>query len=85
MTVNDMLSKLRTEKRIEFRNEGNREICVASSTSEGIDPYLNREIIQWYPYNAQLMGKADIVIIMENESEETMVYCGDGTFERIKK
>lgn len=49
MTLNDMIKFLRKTCDIEIRDHDNYRICETSSDSKGVIPYLNYEIIEWFP------------------------------------
>lgn len=49
MTLNDMIKNLRKNCAIAIRDHDNFRICENSSNSKGVIPYLNYEIIEWFP------------------------------------
>ena len=73
MKVQDMIDTLRMPKRFEIRDSENNEICVTSSDSDGVLPYLDRTVKQWFPY--RLTGAilnlrdAEICILLEDKEE----------------
>ena len=75
MKVKEMIELLRVDEKIEFRNEDNREICITNSNSEGMAPYLERDVLEWFPYNAQLLNKANLVIILKNKIDYGLGQC----------
>lgn len=61
MTVEEMVKSLKTERRIEFRNDSGNTICVADSDSEGIEPYKDRDVTKWFPVKGAIMTNVDLV------------------------
>ena len=48
MKVREMSDDLKYPIRIAFKNADDNLICIAESNSEGTEPYLEREIVEWY-------------------------------------
>ena len=70
MKVKDFLELLRFPIRIEIRNEDNINICYTSSDLEGIKPYLEREIAEWFPSVASAPMRWDVCILLKDEAEK---------------
>lgn len=88
MKLRDILNLLEGDCVIALRNEGNLNavcpdpntlICMTMSNSEGVDPYLDRELKSW-----GLTSKtnhdtiADLVIVLKNKTvePENILYNG---------
>lgn len=70
MKVRELTSIIRVNKRVEIRDEDGYEICVTNADSKGIEPYLEREITQWFP-NCSIVDKADFVIYLKEAADGT--------------
>lgn len=72
MKVKEMISTLHHTVRVEFRDEDGYEICEADTDSAGMEPYLEREVSQWFPYYGRtlLQNKANFVIFLKEAADE---------------
>lgn len=73
MKVKEMVNTLRITSEIEFRNSENYTICKAKSDSEGVNPYLEREVIEWFVFSKTiptLKVNSDICLILEDEEKK---------------
>lgn len=54
MKIIDMLITLRTApyERIEVRDLEGNEICTCPANSEGLNPYKDFDVIEWFPHGA---------------------------------
>ena len=48
ITLGKVIDLLRITATIEIRNEENMMICICRSDSQGIDPYRNMNVIEWF-------------------------------------
>ena len=71
MIVKEMLEKLRIPVTIEFRDRENNFVCLTQSNVDGVKPYENRKVSEWFVFSKQLRTteKLDICISMEDEDE----------------
>ena len=67
MTLRDMISTLRTSERVEIRNEDGYEILTCGTESRGLEPYLDCQVIDWFPHPAPF-AKCDFTVSIK-ESE----------------
>lgn len=69
MKVGEMVDLLRMPKVIEFRDSNNNMICITSSDSQGVKPYREKDVDQWFPFIKQLQigTNADICILLKEE------------------
>ena len=70
MTVKDLVNICRDNCTILFRNEEGFNICSTEIGSEGVKPYLNREILQWLVFSKENRERADICFYLKDEEEE---------------
>ena len=70
MTVKDLVNICRDNYTILFRNEEGFNICSTEICSEGVKPYLNREILQWLVFSKENRERADICFYLKDEEEE---------------
>lgn len=70
MTVKDLVDICRDRCTILFRNEEGFNICSTEIFSEGVKPYLNREILQWIIFSKEHRERADVCFYLKNEEEE---------------
>lgn len=74
MKLADFLKYLEHPVIVKLENESNKIICFTLTDSEGIEPYLNREIISWRIPNLTLECenlKADLCIKLFDKRERT--------------
>lgn len=69
MRLGDMLHTLRIECTIAIRDKDNIEICTCNTNSKGIDPYVNCEVVEWYPAVFSTAIGADFVVLLEDTDE----------------
>ena len=56
MRLGDMTYSLRIPCLIEIRDKDNTKICTCGTDSKGIDPYVNYEVVEWFP---NIFGETD--------------------------
>ena len=62
MTLKDMIDRLRHPQHIEIRNAENNTICCCGTHSEGVLPYIDREVIEWFAGHQPGMDSVDFVV-----------------------
>ena len=78
MTVGEFINKARMEQKIEFRDEDGRTICQAESTSAGINPYVDYEILEWFtPTRPPIHSLIGIDIVLYIKKIEYFKYLGE--------
>lgn len=80
MKLENFLKYLEHPAIVELENESNKIICITLTDSEGIEPYLNREIISWRMPNLTLEChniKADLCIKLF-DANKRITYYADG-------
>ena len=48
MKVKEFISNLETVELIDVRDKEYKSICLAYSDTKGLDPYMDKEVINWY-------------------------------------
>ena len=69
MTVKDLVDICRDRCTILFCNEEGFNICSTEIFSEGVKPYLNREILQWIIFSKEHRERADVCFYLKDEEE----------------
>lgn len=69
MTVRNLIYSCRDNCTILFRNEEGFNICSTEIRSEGVKPYLDREILQWFIFSKENRERADICFYLKDEEE----------------
>jgi hypothetical protein len=64
MKLKDMIRTLRTQERVEIRDEEGYEIITCQSDSKGIAPYLECEVAEWFPHAAPF-AKCDFTVYIK--------------------
>lgn len=71
MTLKDYIKNLENPASITIENEEMEFICITITSSEGIKPYLNREVSSW-----RLPGmegnprmRSDLIFVLKNEHD----------------
>ena len=58
MLLKEFLEKLKfQDKEIEINDENGESICKAYANSRGVQPYLNYEVVQWFPYKESIWNR----------------------------
>lgn len=70
MTVKDMVEKLRMPKMVEIRDHANYFICTCKTESKGITPYLENEVIEWFPFDDSVFYGPNFCILINDEVED---------------
>jgi hypothetical protein len=70
MTVKDMVEKLRMSKLVEIRDHANFFICICKTDSKGITPYLENEVIEWFPFGESDFYGPNFCILINDEVED---------------
>jgi hypothetical protein len=52
---------------ISIRDKDNMAICSCKTDSKGVDPYINCEVVEWFPGGS--ITAADIVVLIDLEDE----------------
>lgn len=64
MTVREYILKLETVELIDVRDKEYKPICLAYSDTKGLDPYMDKEVINWY--KATNGGQVDRCILIDD-------------------
>ncbi len=68
MKVREMIDGLKFPCKMAIENADEQMICLTVSNSEGIEPYLDREVLEWYlPNPITSIRDADIILILKNK------------------
>ena len=62
-----MLHILRIECTISIRDRDNIGICTCTTNSKGVDPYINCEVVEWFPSVASKCIGSDMVVLIDLE------------------
>lgn len=65
MKVAELIGRLSRSFNIEFRDSNDKYICDTKSTSKGIEPYLEYDVLKWYP--AMTISNTFICILLEDK------------------
>lgn len=63
MKVKDFINLLRTETRVEIRR-GNNFLCLTKTDCEGVTPYLDEKINNWF------VDRGGVSVVIDLEEEE---------------
>ena len=66
MKLSDFLFFLKKDVRISLLDKNNKEICKCTSSSKGILPYREKNVIEWNPVKG-VYTDADLIIIIDDE------------------
>lgn len=69
MKFGDMLHTLRTRCKIEIRDKENTGVCICQSDSKGVDPYINYDVVEWFPATDSTLCVGDLVVILDLEED----------------
>ena len=69
MRLGDILRILRFEINIEIRDKDNNSICICNTNSKGVDPYVNYEVVNWFPVIMNTTS-ADVVFLIDLEDAD---------------
>ena len=64
LLLKHLIETLRIDHWIEIRGEDNYELFNCRSNSQALEPYLDREVIQWFAYDNR-----KIVVLIGEEDE----------------
>lgn len=68
--LRDLVYRLRIKPlKVEIRNEFNIQICICKCDSEGVLPYLDREVLEWFP-SQNLIKESDFVVLIKDSDKE---------------
>lgn len=68
MKVKEMIDGLKYPRKIGIKNADENLICLTVSNLEGMEPYLDREVLEWYPTNPIMDGRdVDLYLILKNK------------------
>lgn len=65
MKVAELIERLSRTVDIKFRDSKDKYICDTRSTSKGIEPYLEYDVLKWYP--AMTVMNMFICILLEDK------------------
>ena len=66
MKVAEMIERLGRAVDIEFRDSNDKYICDTKSISKGVEPYLEHNVLKWYPGMTAM--NTFICILIEDKS-----------------
>lgn len=71
MTLRDMVNSLRVSGRyrVEIRGSENCEILTCNTNSQGIEPYLDRKVLDWFPGSAPFKVCDFTVMLSDDDGE----------------
>ena len=73
--LEDMINTLRTNnERIEVRDEEGDELITAPQFSKGLEPYLDKKVIEWFPHGAPHKDATITVYVSEVSDEDLSDY-----------
>lgn len=72
MTLGEMISKLRFSTELEIRNKHNEKVCELNTASYGIEPYLDIEVVEWFPNSFNCRGTQFTAFLDIEESENSL-------------
>ena len=64
MKLKELIDTLLSDCNIAIRDENNENICTTRSNSKGVIPYLNKEVIKWFP-SGTLLNPADFTVTLK--------------------
>ena len=64
MTVKEFILKFECTQLIDVRDKAYNPICLAYSDTKGLDPYMDKEVINWY--KATNGGQVDMCILIDD-------------------
>ena len=71
LILRDLVYRLRVNPlKVEIRNADNFQICVCKCDSEGVLPYLDREVLQWFPTQHSVIKESDFVVLIKDADKE---------------
>lgn len=69
MILKEMIVALRMPQRMQIRDEEGWEICTCQTNSEGVLPYMNCVVTQWFGNYKD--GNTDFVVYVKETENET--------------
>ena len=69
MKLREMIGTLRVNQRVQIRNRDGYEICICRTDSEGIMPYMNDDITEWFIGCPPFESGVDFVVYVERKEE----------------
>lgn len=67
MILKEMIDTLRMPQRMQIRDEEGWEICTCNTNSEGVLPYMNCVVAQWFGNYKD--GKTDFVVYVKETDD----------------
>ena len=67
MTLKDMIDKLRLASLIEIRDRDNFRICITASNAKGVIPYLDYDVIEWFPLFESFSQREMFCVLIDEE------------------
>lgn len=64
MQLRDMIDTLNQCYRVAIRDDDNNHVCTAWSVSKGVVPYLDKEVIMWFP-DCTPVNQCDFTVILK--------------------
>lgn len=68
MRLGDMLHILRFECTLSIRDRDNIGICTCETSSKGVDPYINYEVVEWFPGGSSTATDITVLIDLEEKN-----------------
>ena len=72
ITLGKVIDLLRIDATIEIRNEENMMICICRSDTQGIDPYRNMNVIEWFVNSVKFIRSEhdpQLTFLIQTETE----------------
>lgn len=70
MKLREMIDVLRVhQRRVQIRNSDGYEICSCKTDSEGVMPYMDDDITEWFPGCPPGAYGIDFVVYVERKEE----------------
>lgn len=71
LKLRDMINTLlTTNERIEIRDEDGNELVTAPQNSDGLEPYLDKKVVKWFPHGAPYKDATFTVCVSEVSDED---------------
>ena len=65
MKLKDLLDTLRTEGRVEIRDQDNNSVCVCETDSKGVEPYRELKVVEWFVFSPSPFNNKDFCVLLE--------------------
>ena len=69
MKLREMIGTLRIHQRVQIRNRDGYEICSCRTDSEGVMPYMDDDITEWFIGCPPFASEIDFVVYVERKEE----------------